>query len=198
MAVVYQHNRRSTGEPFYIGIGKSKKRAYSKVDRSKHWHYIVAKEAYDVIILYEDLSWEDACKIESQMIEKIGRRDKGKGSLINLTDGGEGTAGLIRPLERTARILETKAFNGTLQHSELTKQKISKALKGKPKSESHKLNNSLCRKGKPQSEDSKQRRSDTMKGMIIARAICPHCSKEGALNGLKRYHFENCKQKLAS
>jgi hypothetical protein len=25
------------------------------------------------------------------------------------------------------------------------------------------------------------------------KTICPHCNKEGAVNQLKRYHFDNCK-----
>jgi hypothetical protein len=27
------------------------------------------------------------------------------------------------------------------------------------------------------------------------RATCPHCGKEGGINGIKRYHFDNCKLK---
>jgi len=57
--------------------------------------------------------------------------------------------------------------------SEETKAQISATLKGKPKSEEHKAN---MRKPK-------------------AKATCPHCGQAGGANGMKRFHFENCKHK---
>lgn len=29
----------------------------------------------------------------------------------------------------------------------------------------------------------------------MPKVICPHCSKEGGRNQMKRYHFDNCKHK---
>lgn len=89
MKVVYRHRRLDTGDIFYIGIG-NKKRAYNKKSRPKHWNNIVNKYGYTVEIIAEDLSKEDACELEIFLISLYGRRDLGKGNLINLTDGGDG------------------------------------------------------------------------------------------------------------
>ena len=86
--VVYFHINPIKNEIFYIGIG-NKTRPYSK-NRSKGWYEIVSKYEYDVIIIQENLSWDEACIIEKKYIKQIGRKDLGLGSLVNLTNGGEG------------------------------------------------------------------------------------------------------------
>jgi hypothetical protein len=95
MAIVYQHRRRDTNEVFYIGIGKNESRAYKINNRNKHWIHIADKIGWDVDILIEGISWEDACKIEKGMIADYGRKDLGTGQLVNMTDGGDGTVGYI-------------------------------------------------------------------------------------------------------
>lgn len=92
MAIVYRHIRLDKNEPFYIGIGDVEARAYNKVSRSKLWKNI-AKVGYEVEILFEGLTWEEACEKEKEFILLYGRRDLGTGTLVNLTDGGEGTFG---------------------------------------------------------------------------------------------------------
>jgi len=91
MATVYKHIRLDTLEVFYIGIGKEIKRAYSKQRRNKYWNSIVSKHGYKVEIFKEVDTWEDACKLETELIAKYGRKDKGLGNLVNMTDGGEGS-----------------------------------------------------------------------------------------------------------
>jgi hypothetical protein len=103
MAVVYKHMKPS-GEVFYIGIGQTKERAYSKVGRNLHWINTVEKYGYEVEILKSDLSWEDACELEQILIEYYGRKDLQKGSLVNLTAGGEGVQG-YKHTEKTRHIL---------------------------------------------------------------------------------------------
>lgn len=92
MAVVYRHIRLDKNIPFYIGIGDSINRAYNKINRTKIWKNI-ANKGYEVEILFEDLTWEQAIEKEKEFIALYGRRDLGLGSLVNLTDGGEGTIG---------------------------------------------------------------------------------------------------------
>lgn len=43
MALVYKHIRLDTNQVFYIGVGKTDKRPYSKIYRNKHWHNVVNK-----------------------------------------------------------------------------------------------------------------------------------------------------------
>lgn len=92
LPVVYRHIREDKNEPFYIGIGEEESRAYDKKCRTQVWKNI-AKKGYEVEILFNDLSWEEACQKEGEFIALYGRRDLGRGPLVNLTDGGEGTLG---------------------------------------------------------------------------------------------------------
>ena len=89
--VVYIHRKKTDDTIFYIGIG-NEDRPYSK-ERSVVWHRTVKKYGYYIEVILKDLSKEEACEIEIYLIEKFGRRDKNKGYLVNLTDGGDGVVG---------------------------------------------------------------------------------------------------------
>lgn len=97
MAYVYRHIRLDKNEPFYVGIAKDEykncERAYSKYYRNKHWHNIINKSHYEVEIILDDLTWEEACKKEIEFIKLYGRADLKTGSLVNMTDGGDGFKG---------------------------------------------------------------------------------------------------------
>lgn len=97
--VGYYHQRNDTQEIFYVGIGEST-RPYEHNSRNPHWHHIVEKFGYKVILVKENITWEDACEWEKFEIKRIGRRDLGSGSLVNMTDGGEGTQGIVITEER--------------------------------------------------------------------------------------------------
>jgi len=95
MAIVYLHRRLDIKDDFknvfYIGIGKSEKRAYQKNhSRSKHWKSIVDKYGFSIQITHNNISWEDACVIEKYLISFYGRKDMKQGELCNMTDGGDG------------------------------------------------------------------------------------------------------------
>lgn len=145
---VYQHIRLDTNEIFYIGIGNIK-RPYIKINRSKWWKNITKKTDYKIEILYENLSWTNACNIEKELIQYYGRKDNNTGILVNMTDGGEGSCGLIiseenklkmsafaknRRWSKEERLKLSKAHIG-YKHTDEQKQKISKALKGIKRSE---------------------------------------------------------------
>jgi hypothetical protein len=95
MAYLYRHIRLDKNEPFYIGIGSSSNnsRAYAKSNRNKHWTNIVRNTEYDVEILFDNISEEDARKKEVEFIKLYGRVDLRNGTLTNLTDGGDGCLG---------------------------------------------------------------------------------------------------------
>ena len=100
MACVYRHIRLDTNEVFYIGIGKSSSRAYSKKNRNLHWKNIINITNYDIQIIFEDLTWEQACEKEKEFIKIYGRKDLKNGTLCNLTDGGDGTINTLISDER--------------------------------------------------------------------------------------------------
>lgn len=120
-AYLYTHTRLDTNEVFYIGIGTQDNyiRASRSHNRTNYWNNVVKRCGWKVDILYDNLSWEDACKKEKELIAFYGRIDLGTGTLVNLTDGGEGTLGH--------------------KHTEETKEKMAKTRKGRKYSEEHKL-----------------------------------------------------------
>lgn len=86
---LYFHINLINKEVFYVGIG-NEKRPYIKSDRSEFWNKTVKKYGYEVKIVNTELAWTEACELEKFWIKKIGRRDLKEGTLVNLTDGGEG------------------------------------------------------------------------------------------------------------
>lgn len=106
MAYVYKHIRLDTDEVFYIGIGSDDKftRAYSKKRRSKFWKDLTKSIKYKVEIIYNNVSWEEACQKEIELIKLYGRRDLGLGTLCNLTNGGDGVNGYKHNKDRLLKI----------------------------------------------------------------------------------------------
>ena len=89
-------------EPFYVGIGKTKDRHLSHLDEAYKLNYKsykcykirkIKKETGNnpiILKLFENLSVDDAIKLEVEYITKIGRYSLKLGPLTNQTDGGLG------------------------------------------------------------------------------------------------------------
>ena len=105
--VVYIHRKETNGEIFYVGIG-NRNRPYAKCrsHRSNTWINTYNKHGRIVELIHTGLSWKEACDIETDLIELIGRRDTGAGTLVNLTDGGEGRQGFKNSKETKAKMRE--------------------------------------------------------------------------------------------
>jgi len=133
MAYLYRHVRLDKNEPFYIGIGSDTKyeRSNSQKYRNRHWKNIVAQTSYNVEILLDNLTWDEACKKEIEFIELYGRADLGKGTLVNMTNGGEGNS---NPSEST-RMLISKKIKADKERG----KKISTSNKGRSSSNKGKL-----------------------------------------------------------
>lgn len=158
MAVVYRHILESTGEPFYVGIGKDEARAYSKAQRSKPWKDLVSKYRYKVEVLYRDLTWEEACEKEKELIQLYGKRMTRTGTLVNITDGGDGRLGAYPSKETRKKMSESRKGKNTWskgrKHTEETKRKLREyyRIHGSPN------------KGKPKSEETRKKLSEANKG----------------------------------
>ena len=103
MAVIYRH-LKPCGEVFYIGIGEKESRAYDIYQRNKWWKNVTSKYGCEVQILKRNLSWKDACELETILISYYGRKDLQTGLLVNLTDGGERVLGRIMTKEHKQKI----------------------------------------------------------------------------------------------
>lgn len=132
MAYLYRHIRLDKNIPFYIGIGNDNEgkyvRAYFKSNRRSHWKNIVSKCGYEVEIMLDDISWEEACKKEKEFIKLYGRQDNG-GILINMTDGGEGN---VNGITKETREKMASKLRGRPQ-PQWQRDILSKAAKGRPK-----------------------------------------------------------------
>ncbi len=121
--VLYRH-LKPNGEVFYIGIG-DKYRPNSK-KRSKWWKRVVDKYGYEVEVLKRDLTWDDACELEKILISWYGRIDKGTGTLVNMTDGGDGTIG-FSPSQETRDKISRSGKGRKMVFTDKWKKNLSKA-----------------------------------------------------------------------
>lgn len=165
MAIVYLHKRKVDDVVFYVGVGSKDKRAYDKNRRGKFWKDYTSKHEYLVEIIHRDIPLAEAFEIEKSLIATYGRRDLGKGSLVNQTDGGEGMKNLS-PEARTklaankGKFRELNYFYGKKHTGDLSRfgvQNIGKTpwMKGKTHDEAAILKIKHALKGMiPKNKDS--------------------------------------------
>lgn len=104
---VYLHINPKNQEIFYVGIGK-KDRPYNRTGRNDSWKEYVTSIFfnYNIDIIHENLDYIKAFEIEKKLILKYGRKDKGTGTLLNQSDGGEGCSIRVLYLEREIKELK--------------------------------------------------------------------------------------------
>jgi len=189
MAIVYLHTRLDTDIVFYVGIGKDISRAFSKKNRSKYWHNVVNSAGYKVDLVVQNVSWDTAVEFEKRLIAEHGRKDIGTGELVNMTEGGDGSAGRLY-LEET-RQKQHNAMTGRSKSAESI-QKRSAARLGKPRKEETKDKLRLANLGKKHTEETKQKMSKAHKG----KKKPPH-TEEAKQKMRGRKLTEEHKQKLS-
>ena len=200
MAYVYRHIRLDKNEPFYIGIGSDEKhkRAYTTDSRNKIWKSIVSRTNFEVEIILDNISWEDACKKEIEFID-LYKRKSDNGILANLSIGGEGGAsGFKRSIESVKKGALKRVG---VKKSEEVRKKMSNSRKGikiseitKEKFRQRMLGNKYTL-GIKLKDEHKKRISEANKGKKKPTTKCPYCGIIGGIPVLKRFHFENCKIK---
>lgn len=196
---VYEYVR-TDGSPYYIGKGCGR-RAFVKHNRG------MPDDLSRIRFIKTNLFENEALELERLLIAKYGRKDLGTGILINMTDGGEGISN--PSLETRKKLAEAKRneSNETKKKRSLaatnrkdrtpltdeTKQKISTANQGRKRSEEAKKKMSDAKIGKPGPKHSEETKQRLKSPKPIAQ--CPHCKMSGGLPQMRRWHFNNCKNK---
>jgi hypothetical protein len=141
---IYQHIRPDTNDVFYIGKGNLTTKGHGvrhlqKYGRNKFWKSIVAKNNGNYIseIIFYCETEEEVNAKEIELIKFHGRRDLNTGTLCNLTDGADGSTGIVI--------------------SEATRKKLSDMFSG----EGH------PNYGKKLSEETCRRKSESMKSSSL-------------------------------
>lgn len=214
--------KKPDGTPFYVGKGKGD-RDLDHLIKAKRVNYTelnmlkvntirkILNSGSEPIIerVCSDLTEDLAFELEEFLIEEIGRRDLGTGTLCNLTNGGEGQSGYMYSDERLLH--QSLRYSGegnpnygntgekcvwyNKKHSEETKKKMSDSQKGRVFSEEHKqrMRKPKSEKGRSAiaqarkdssynpSEETKKKISDSLKGRVFSE---DHSSKiSSALKG---------------
>jgi len=213
MAIVYMHKGLDNEEIFYVGIGKTEYRSKSKDKRNKFWHNYINSHGFESIILFDNISWEEACKKEIELIKFYGRRDLGEGTLVNLTDGGQGgstTKGRKNPSltkmnkERKGKPgLKLKWINKDGKNTRVLEDKLQSYIDdgwnlGSMKSGPRPKSKGITPWNKGVSGYKNPKLSESLKGKTYKKQEkikCPHCEVEGIISNMQRWHFDNCKNK---
>ena len=220
---VYEHLRDDNGKVFYVGKGKNgRANVSSHHHRNIHWQRIVKKAGgFNVRYVAKEMEEGQAFLLE---VERISQLRKLGVDLCNMTNGGDGLAGLKRTEEHRRKI--GNAHRGKVVSKEV-RAKISKSVKSsgfvhtpemlEKMSNVHKGNKYMLgkrhteewkeaqkkwiagnksRTGQKRSDSEKTLQSEIMTGRKQAVLVCPYCQKQGG-NAMKRWHFENCNVKGA-
>ena len=91
-----------------------------------------------------------------------------------------------------------KGKTGLQTHSYETREKIRAASLGRknpPKTLAQRQRISETQRGRKQSTETRLKKSIATKGIRKTIIQCPHCGAEGGNSQMKRWHFDNCKNK---
>lgn len=177
-------NPLNENKPFYVGRGKGDRvfhhlrpSSLSRHSYKNHTINMILRETGIVppIAFYaENLTFEESCRIEMELISKYGRADLGNGTLTNLTDGGDGLSGI----SDETRLQMSLAKRGTIavvapdgrrfrvsgDDPRWLSGELLGLTKGMPCHENTRRVASETHRGKKQSDELVKKRADAMRG----------------------------------
>ena len=156
-----------SGSPYYVGKGAGR-RAFQMTHRCKP-----PKDRSRIVFLAQKMNEKDAFQAEMLLIFLYGRMDKGTGCLANLTDGGEGSHGLISAKKGKKANFSLDAL-----------RRISEASKGRKMSDAQKAQISAIHKGRRRSQETCKNISESLRGNSLSEESRRKISE--ALTGRKQ------------
>jgi hypothetical protein len=175
----YVYIYHDKGLPIYVGKGKGQRASWHFHSNKAHLGNILRKRSREGVTLLPQIiqckSDADSIELEIFLISEIGRKDLGKGPLLNLTDGGDGAEGYKHTEEAKSKISKS---NSRRSISQETRNKISLTLKnvyqsdemrkrageanrGRTLTEEHRLKMSRSTKGKPKSDETRRKMKES-------------------------------------
>jgi hypothetical protein len=188
---IYRHIRLDKNEPFYIGIGTDSKyqRAYSKQSRNIFWNRVVSKTDYEVEILLDNLTKDEAKIKEIEFIALYGKKIDKTGILTNISDGGDGNLGGKHTEEAKLKIgLSNKfkdysKFDRSYMQTKEYKDKVSKINKGRKMPDSMREKTSERMKNRIVSAKEK----DRLRTLMLGKKMSDETKEKMKLSGLKAW-----------
>lgn len=158
MSLVYCHLKATNGDPFYVGIGSTKRRPFEIGSRRSEWHRrVTEKHGIRVEILIDDIDWKTAGWWEKRWIKALKSFDY---ALVNHTEGGDGVCNASPETLLKMRLSSKKRWS-SLEHRK------EHSLRTKQGMDSPEVRQKVAyMKGKIHSEKTKQKMSisHTLKG----------------------------------
>jgi hypothetical protein len=194
------HSRVPEGEPIYVGKGQ-KDRVYRHLCSIKKHPFIqrlqkMKREGVEPIIkfLFKDIDEELAFLVEEEAIDLYGRKDLGKGTLLNLTDGGEGRPGSKFVMTQAHKDAIAIAKRGKRRPPEFGRH-MSQVLTGRKLTATHIENSANSRRGVKHTPEHIAKMVAAQQGIPKPRQACIYCGRMFSAARLSQYHGEKCKSK---
>jgi hypothetical protein len=196
-------------EPIYVGKGKGSRSKVHLRRTDKHpfvqrLQYLAKQNVKPSIEVISAIDEKHSFFLEECLIDIIGRKDLGKGSLLNLTNGGDGASGTVVSDETKAKLKATQHLRGMngRRHSLETKQLLSKIVTGiikGPRPEEVKAKIASAKQLHPHQytpeQLTKMRRPRGPLKNPPAKLQCAHCGIITRPAQLSRWHNDNCSAK---
>ena len=189
---------REDGSPYYIGKGRQK-RAYNK-----NHSISLPRDKSRIVFLETNLSNIGALALERRYIRWYGRKDNDTGILRNLTDGGEGSSGILgywknkklsekhrEKLSVASRNRNHIPWNKGKKHTIETRIKIANASRNRKMTEETKAKLSKINKNRIVPRETKEKLSKTMTMRGIKPSINNRRSIINSISKLWTFHYPN-------
>lgn len=200
-----------TDIPFYVGKGSGNRaKDYSShnhnktlIGRIQRLRNLDLSPNIEYFFVSDDFSakWLERC-----FISAYGRKDQFTGCLLNHTDGGEGTVGFKWSDEAKQRMSNQrkgrKPWNlGKSMVDHLTTESLERMKEGARKAGKKRKGCTISENQKLAIGKAAANRKGEKRGKFPGVSIsnkqlvtCPYCKKTGMSGGMRKHHFDRCKQ----